>query len=232
MSSEKSPYSILFVEDEEDIRKKYIMYIQKQFEEVYEAKDGEEAYKIEKTKKPSIMIIDINLPKLNGLELLKKIRENDHTTKAIMLTAYSDTQYLLSAAELKLTKYLVKPINRAELKEALNLVVEELEKFNTVSKKILNLNENYYWDLDKSELYQNQQLLPLTKNETKIAEMLFQNINKTMNYDQIIYYVWEDSFADIDFIKSLKATINNLRKKLPIDTIKNVFGIGYRIDLL
>lgn len=204
--------------------------MKKWFNEVYEAKDGEEALNIYKMKKPTIMIIDINIPKISGLELLRQIRQSDHTTKAIMLTAHSDKDYLLSAAELKLTKYLVKPISRLELKEALKLTLDELENFNIVSKKIVYLQKDYYWNLETSELYHEDVLILLTKNEQKIAEVLFNNINKTVNYDEIIYYVWEDSF-EIDFIKTLKATISNLRKKLPDNTIKNIFGIGYRVEI-
>ncbi len=231
MNNKKQPYKILFVEDEEEIRKKYVQYLQNWFNEVFEAKDGEEAYQIYKEKKPSIIIADINLPKLSGLELLQRIRGKDHTTKAIILTAYSDTEYLLSAMELKLTKYLVKPVTRNELKEAIRSVLEEFKNFDTVSKKIVNLKENYYWNLDTNELYKEGQLVILTKNETKIARILFKNINKTVNYNEIIYHVWEEDFKEIDYIKTLKSTMNYLRKKLPKDTIKNVFGIGYRVEI-
>ncbi|WP_419764419.1 MAG: response regulator transcription factor [Arcobacter sp.] len=229
-SNEKRNYSVLFVEDEDEIRLKYLKHIEKLFETVYEAKDGEEAYKIYLDKKPNIMIIDINLPKLNGIELLQKIRKKDYTTKAIMLTAYSSKEYLLSATELMLTKYLVKPITRIELKDALTLVIKELDKFDIIEKKTIYLKENYYWNLENNELYNAEnQLVPLTQNETKISEILFNNINRTMTFDDIIFYVWEDSFNK-DFESNLKTTIKNLRKKLPKDTIKNIFGIGYRVE--
>lgn len=66
------PYKILFVEDEKVTRENYVMYLKMHFQEVYEAEDGEKAYELYKEKHPDIMIIDINIPKLNGLELLKK----------------------------------------------------------------------------------------------------------------------------------------------------------------
>ncbi len=120
------PYKILFVEDEEATRKNYVTYLKMLFSEVYEAKDGEEAYQLYKEQKPDIMILDVNIPKLNGLELLEKIRENDYTTKAIMFTAHSDQSFLLKAVSLQLTKYLVKPVSRKELKEALDFAISEL----------------------------------------------------------------------------------------------------------
>ncbi len=128
------PYKILFVEDEKATRENYVLYLKMLFNEVYEAKDGEEAYQLYKDKKPDIMIIDINIPKLNGLELLKKIRVNDYSTKAIMLTAHSEQKFLLKAVSLQVTRYLVKPVSRKELKEALNASLNELLKNNSTSK--------------------------------------------------------------------------------------------------
>ena len=110
------PYKILFVEDDQVIRENYVTYLKMFFSEVFEAEDGEKAYELYKLKKPDIMIIDINIPKLNGLDLLERIRENDYSTKAIMLTAHSDKSFLLKAVGLKLTRYLVKPVSRKDLK--------------------------------------------------------------------------------------------------------------------
>jgi YesN/AraC family two-component response regulator len=119
MDNEKSLYNILFIEDEVTIRENYVRFLQRYFQNVYEANDGEEALSIYNKEKIDIMIIDINLPKLNGIDFLKIVRKNDHTVKAIMLTANSDVDTLLSAIDLKLSQYLVKPITRDELKTAL-----------------------------------------------------------------------------------------------------------------
>ena len=122
------PFSILFVEDEKAIRDNYTQYLRMFFNEVYEADDGEKAYQLYNEKKPDIIILDLNIPKLNGLEILKKIRENDSTTKVIIITAHTDKKLLLEATTLQLTKYLVKPVNRKALKEALDLCINKLSK--------------------------------------------------------------------------------------------------------
>ncbi len=220
-------YDILFVEDEKAIKDNYVRYLKKYFSNVYEAENGEEAYKIYKEKKPHILIVDINIPKLNGIDLLKRIREHDHTTKAIMLTAHSDTSYLLAAAELKLTKYLVKPISRDELKNALTLVLQELSNFDVLSKKFLNLSEGFYWNYDLTELFDSNGSVLLTNKERKILDVLFSGLNKTFLYDDIIIEVWYS--YDDDKLDAHKTIIKNLRKKLPKDTITNVYGIGYKI---
>lgn len=227
MNEVKNLYNILFVEDEKATRDNYVRYLKRYFLDVYEADNGEDAYKIYKEKKPHILIVDINIPKLNGIELLKKIRKDDHTTKAIILSAHSQTNYLLEAAELKLTKYLVKPISREELKSALNLVLKELCNFNVSAKKVLYLKENFYWDFDSKELFSSATSILLTNKEKKILSILISNLNRTFTYDEIIVKVWY-SYEE-DKIDALKTIIKNLRKKLPRDTIKNIYGIGYRL---
>lgn len=227
MNETVNSHSILFVEDEELIRKNYVSYLKRYYQNVYEASDGEEAYEVYKIKKPDILIVDINLPKLSGLELLSKIRESDFNTKAIVLTAHSDMNYLLKAAELKLTKYLIKPVDRIQLKEALNLVNLEIDKFEIKSKKTIIFSNDYNWNYDYKELFFNNKTIELTPQEKKILELFFENINKTLSYDSIALKVWNEyEFYKID---ALKTTIKNLRRKLPKGLIVNIYGIGYKL---
>ncbi|MDY0121822.1 MAG: response regulator transcription factor [Sulfurimonas sp.] len=228
-SIDEKSFDILFVEDEEAIRQNYVRYLKRHFHEVYEAADGLRAYEIYQQKKPHILIVDINLPKMNGLELVRKIRQKDHGTKVIMLTAHSDTSYLLEATELKLTKYLVKPVTRDELSGALKLAIRELSHFEVASKLHIILRDSFVWDCDRKELlYKNTEVV-LTNKERKVLALLLSNPNATFSYDDIIFDVWYDTSEDR--IDALKTIIKNLRKKLPKDSIKNVFGVGYKIEL-
>ncbi len=228
MSNRVKKFDILFVEDEEAIRKNYVQYLKRYFANVYEAEDGQKAYQIYKEKKPHILIVDLNIPKQNGLELLAKIRESDHSVKAIMLTAHTEQKYLLEATSLKLTKYLVKPVNRTSLKNALDLAISELSNFDVVSKEVLILKESYFWDFTTQELLQEDEPILLTNKERKTLSLLFENTNKTLTYEDIIMEVWyENEYEKID---ALKTIIKNLRKKLPTDTIQNVFGVGYKVE--
>ena len=220
-------YSILFIEDELDIRKNYIRYLKRHYKDVYEAADGQSGLELYKQKKPDILIIDINLPKMSGIEMLKEVRKTDHTTRAIMLTAHSEVDILLQATELKLTKYLLKPISREELKEALLLAINEKESFQTASSQITNLKEGYSWNHDKKELYLNLKHIKTTPIEKKILELLFSKPNATCSSDDILIYVW-DTFEDDKQI-ALKNAIRKLRLKLPKDTILNSYGEGFKL---
>ena len=227
MDSKQQPYSILFIEDEKEIRDNYTRYLKRHFMNVYEAIDGEEGYEIYKNKKPEIMILDINLPKINGLELLRKIRLTDQSVKVIMLTAYSDTKYLLDAVELKLVKYLVKPITRKDLKLALDIAVKEFSSFNVVQKKIITLKSGYNWDCEQEVFFNQGVEISLTNKEKKIVTLLFSKPGQVFTYDDIIAEVWDS--IEGDKLDPLKTLIKNIRKKLPKDTINNVFGVGYKI---
>ncbi len=224
----QQPYSILFIEDEDDTRENYVKYLKKYFINVYEARDGEQALKIYKDKKPDILIIDINLPKISGIELLQIIRKKDHTTKALMLTAHTTTDFLLKASELKLTKYLIKPITRDELKEALNLTIEELNKFNTISKNILILKENYRWDYKQKKLLNDNIEVNLTIQEIKILDLFFNNLNINLSYEDIILHIWNN--FENNKLDSVKTAIKKLRKKIPENIISNIYGFGYKIE--
>jgi len=221
------PYKILFVEDEKATRENYVTYLKMLFKEVYEDEDGEQAYQIYKDEKPDIMIIDINIPKLNGLELLKRIRENDHTTKALMLTAHTDKAFLLEAISLKLTQYLVKTVSRKDLKNALNLTIKELTTYEISPLKKIDLSDNFCWDIEKMELSRFGAPIELTSNERKFLSLMFSKNNKTFTYDEIYDHFWEeDNFNS----NSLKNMVKRLRKKLPEDTILNQFNEGYKIN--
>ena len=219
-------YNILFVEDEKEIRDNYTKYLKRHFTNVYEAVDGEDGYRVYKDKNPEIMIVDINLPKLNGIDLVKKIRENDQIVKLIMLTAYSDVHFLLQASELKLVKYLVKPITRNELKDALDLAVNEFSKFEVIPKDLLSLKDGFTWNYQSGTVFNEKGDVYLTQKEKQIVALLFSNPNYVFTYDDIIVEVWGD-FQE-DKLDPLKTLVKNIRKKLPSETIKNVFGVGYK----
>jgi len=229
MNTDKLQYSLLYVEDDKDVRENYVAYLRRFYENVYEAENAEDAYAIYKEKKPNILVIDINLPAKSGIELLQDIRQFDYTTKAIMLTAMSDVDTLVSATELKLTKYLIKPISRDELKSVLELAVHEIINFTTYANRIIHMQGSYYWDQDKEKLIFEGKEIFLTRKERELLSLLFSHVNSVVKSEDIIYELWYDD--DSSKASSLKTLVKTLRKKLPDNFIKNVFGIGYKIEV-
>ncbi len=225
--TQKKPYSILLVEDEKKIRDNYVRYLKKYFNDVYEAEDGEVAYSLYLKYRPEILILDIHIPSLDGLALLSRIRQTDHKTRCIMLTAYSDTESLLKATELNLTKYLLKPVSRTLLRDTLDLAIKELKTFLVTSTEIYLLKEEYSWDYQESRLFQNDNEVSLTMQERELLILFFNNISLNVSYETIIYHLWDDYTQEK--VNAVKTLIKVLRKKLPPETILNIYGFGYRI---
>ena len=144
-------HTILYAEDEEQTRLNYTNYLNRFFKEVYSVSNGEEALKQYEKNRPDILLLDINMPKINGLEVAKSIRQKDKKTRIIILTAHLEQDKLLFAAELNLTKYLPKPISRSELKNALNDAVSQLQELNEDLDLII-LEEGYVWNKKSKKL--------------------------------------------------------------------------------
>jgi len=114
-----SNYRVLYAEDEVGVSKNVYELLSLLFQEVYLANDGEEAYELFFKHQPDLVITDIKMPRLSGIELAKKIRENDDKAHIIIITAYTEVDFMLEAIELSLLRYIVKPITESKLFDAL-----------------------------------------------------------------------------------------------------------------
>ena len=213
---------ILFVEDEDNIRIIAPSYLKRLFDEVYEAKDAFEAFEIIEYKKPHIIITDINMPKINGLEMIKKIREKGLDTNIIVLSAFTQTNYLLEAIELRLEKYLVKPIRHETIFPILSDCVNKIKN----SKNIKYFSKDCYFDLSNKILYKNENIEKLSIKEVDLLSLLCENSDRLVDYDTIQSIVWNDDFMSEG---ALRTVARKLRKKLPKDCLYNFSKIGYKI---
>ncbi len=218
-------YTILYIEDDEGVRTVNSRFLNRMFNELYEAKDGEEGLALYKKYHPDIILTDIKMPKIDGITLSKKIRKLDQTTKIIISTAFSDKDYLMEAIELRLEKYIIKPLTSRNLIPALTKAVEDLEKEKDV--KIV-LAENFYFDNSTSLFYLNEEVLELNKKELLFLKLLVLNKNRVVSYEEIEQFVWEDEYMSLN---SLRTTIGFLRKKIPFNCIKNISNMGYKLKL-
>jgi DNA-binding response OmpR family regulator len=217
-------YTILYAEDETIIRLNLNRFFEKNFKKVLLAKDGEEALELIDKHNPQILVLDIEMPYYTGLEVAKIVRQYNKEIPIVMVTAHSDTSTLLKAIELNLNSYLIKPITQSKLYELLY----KLQKyFDEKSHKRLYLSENNYWDCSKELLYNKNSLIELSVKEKKLLALFANNLNQNIYYEDIMAYVWEEKFDEEISIASIKNIVSNLRKKLPKDSLKNIYGKGY-----
>ncbi|XOB62742.1 response regulator transcription factor [Campylobacterota bacterium DY0563] len=215
---------ILYVEDEEFIRKNAVSYLNRLFDNVLEASNAFEAMQIIDNEKPHVVITDIKMPKLNGLDMVRKIRENDKKTQFIVLSAYTDTKFLLDAIDLGLIKYLTKPIRHETIFPLLLNCAKSIFK-NPCNIKILC--ENCTFDKELELLKVDEKFVKLTRNEQLFLKLLCENSPAAVSYNQLQNYIWKDEYMSENAIRLL---VRDLRKKLPQNIIKNISKIGYKID--
>ncbi|KAB7886511.1 response regulator transcription factor [Poseidonibacter ostreae] len=215
--------TLLYAEDEVGIRENIADSLRYYVKEVYEANDGEEGYELYLEKTPDIILSDIHMPNVNGIEFIKKVRQIDKNIPVVMITAHTDKEYLLEAVELHMEKYIVKPLDLDELFESLDKCITLLDSNRKV---ILKVDKDYVYDYDLKELKYKDESIILNKKEMTFLEVLISNQNRIVNYEELQDKVWGD---DIMTDSALRSLVRNLRKKLPTDLLFNLSGVGYRL---
>ncbi len=223
MENNYTNLTILYVDDDDVIRNNAVEYLVHEVKEVFSAKNGLEALEVYEAKKPDIIITDIKMPKLNGLEMAKHIRKKDKQIPIIVVTAFIDTSYLLQAVELQLIKYIIKPIRSKTLKDALNLVLEHLNTNSTLS-----LGENIFYDKLNKTLLVHNTFVKLTNKELQLLDLLAKYHHRVVTYDEIANTIWYDDVMSKD---ALRALIRTLRIKIQKEFLENVSGFGYRLKV-
>lgn len=222
--------TLLYAEDDPQSRNNYAFVLEEYFSKVYIAEDGREALHLYHEKKPDILLLDISMPFIDGLEVAKTVRKENREIPIIMLTAHSEKDILLRALDLKLEKYLLKPINEVKLKEIMLKVIGEREK-----KDVMLLREKLLWHKENTYLTYDEEEIKLTKKEHKLIILLLRSPGKYFMPDTLIINVWDDEIPDDSHDNKLHQLIYRLNKKIntvsksDIQLIENSYTFGYRI---
>lgn len=215
-------FKVLLVEDEENIAKLLKDAIGDYFFSFTIAKDGKEGIDKFKRIKPDIIITDIMMPKIDGLEMTKKIKEFDEDVPVIVLSAFSEKQRLLKAIDLGVTKYFIKPFDPDEV---LTYLIQLCSKLD--NQKIFNLSDNLYYDRNKDNLFEDGKIVNLTKREKEFLHILIKNHPNIVTVEKIKEILWEDEEATDE---RLRTFIKRFRAKTAKSLIKNISGQGYLIS--
>lgn len=214
---------ILVVEDDKVIREGICEYLSEFGYEMYEAEDGRKALDIFKDKDINLIILDIQIPLLNGLEVLKEVRK-ESKIPILMLTAFSDEEYKISAFSSLADGYIEKPFSLPVLKVRIDSLIKryykEVEKF---IYKDLEVNFSSYTAKVKDEF------IDVNAKELEILKYLLENEGHVLTRNQIIDNVWKET-EDIPFDRVIDVYIKELRKKLRLDCIITIRNVGYKLE--
>lgn len=220
-----SNLKIIYVEDDDAIRNYICEFFKRFHTEIYCTSSAEEGLDLYKEHNPDIVITDINLPGISGIEMITQIRNSDKFTRAIVTTAYTNPEFTLQAIELSITRYLVKPLTSNNLLPAIQKAVEEL---NNISNHYLNisLGKGFSFNIKSDQLFQYDNEIELRKKELDLLKYFILNENQTVTYSMLENNIWEDQIMTND---AVRGQIRNLRKKIYPEIVKNISGVGYKI---
>ncbi|WP_198305802.1 response regulator transcription factor [Arcobacter vandammei] len=214
---------ILIVEDENKLAQLIKISIKELFFKVGIAKDGEEGLKKFHSFKPDIIISDITMPNLDGLEMCKRIREISNIP-IIILSAYSQQERLLKAIDIGVSKYFIKPFDIENFIEYL----KELSNKIDLEKRFI-LKDGFIFMKKSISLYKDDILINLTKREREFINLLILNKNELVNLNSIKNLLWtEEKISD----ERVRTFIKRLRVKTSKELIENISSQGYMISVL
>ena len=225
--------TILVVEDEPDIRK-LVQYnlVQERFK-VLEAEDGEQALKILQRDKPSLVILDLMLPGLSGLELCKILRERPQTAQLpiLMLTAKAGEADKVIGLEMGADDYLVKPFSPREMVARVRAILRRSEALTAAEAAPLYAKGPLRIDFSTYEVFVRGKTVKLTLKEFELLRFLVQNPSRVLSRDQLLDRVWGgETFVtprtvDVHIRRLRKAIEKDDRKPQWILTLR---GVGYK----
>jgi len=215
--------TILLAEDEKKLSELMKDAIGEYFQEFIVVKDGIKALEAYKIHKPNIVITDILMPKLNGLELLKQLREENEKIPIIILSAHSDTSKLLQAIDYGVSKYFIKPLDPDELLDYILTLVPKLEQ-----NHLIKLIDNFSYNKTKKQLFLKQELVSLTKRELDFFTLLLERKEYLADNQLIKKTLWKD---EVVHNERLRTFIRRLRNKTSKTLIKNNSSLGYSLTL-
>lgn len=229
---------VLVVDDEQSIVTLLQYNLEQAGYEVTTAMDGEEGKRKAETESPDIIVLDLMLPKLDGMEVCKQLRQEKIMTPIIMLTAKDEELDKILGLELGADDYMVKPFSPREVIARVKAILRRSQaQSDGVDESATGsgpIEVGYIKiDPDKYEAYYKETLLELTLKEFELLLYLAQNKNRVLTRDQLLSAVWNYDFAGDTRIVDVH--ISHLREKIEEKTkkpvyIKTIRGLGYKLE--
>lgn len=220
---------ILIVEDEIAIREMLTFSLMKEGYKVSQAGNGLEALEILDNETPDLLIVDWGMPKMNGMDLIERIRANDVLADVpiIMLTARTEENDKIQGLETGVDDYITKPLSIRELLARMKALLRRaggFSKENVIGAGRIKIN------LDSHQIFIDDSELSLSNTEYNLLKLFIKNPNRTLSREKILNHVWgRSSYVEL---RTVDVHVLRLRKALKVfkvdDYIKTIRGVGYK----
>ncbi|HIP41033.1 MAG TPA: response regulator transcription factor [Campylobacterales bacterium] len=184
--------------------------------------NGIEAENLLFEEKFDLLLLDVNVPLLNGFELLKSLRDSGNETPAIFITSMNSSKDVLEGFELGANDYLKKPFEMIELKARIDNIKRH---FKIDDERLIQISENISYDFSKYILHINSEEVTLSRKEGEFLSYFLHNRTKVISNDELMVNVW--SYDTAPTSATIRTYIKNLRRYLGEEMITTIRGVGY-----
>lgn len=218
-------YNVLIADDEKEIISVLRLFLEKEGINVYEAYDGEMAFMIVKNYDIDLAVLDIMMPRMNGFEVLKKIRQ-DMDIPVMILSARVQLGDRVLGLDLGADDYITKPFEPLEVAARVRAHLRRSDKKSAASEKLITYRDMTL-DMSRCTLSVGGNAVDLTKTELLMMELFLSSPGRVFTRDQLCAHCWEDGFVDDN---TIRVAVSRLRDKTGSDRIKTIRGLGYRLE--
>lgn len=212
---------VLILEDNELLLETLEDFLENEGFEIDLAKDGEEALRLIYNNSYSLYLLDIKVPLVNGIELLKELREYGDETPAIFITSSTDKESITNGYKVGCDEYIKKPFDLDELLMRIKAVLKRVEP-----QESIKIDENYSYNIKRKRLFKGNQEVKINLKDLQLLELLLKNRGEVVTKEMIKDELWRNE--DVVSSGALRVYINNLKKIFGKDAIENIRGLGYR----
>jgi len=232
MKEKKSGYRILIADDDTNVHQSLGVYFRREGYQAIAAYDGEEAVRVARQQKPDLVLLDIMMPKMDGLDVCRELRKTGNLP-IIMLSAKSEEFDKLLGLELGADDYITKPFSPREVIARIKAVLRRLSENKEISKATHLTVSNLDIDLNAYLIRLNGQNVPCTPKEIEILWTLASNPGMVFSREHLLQSIWGYDF--LGDTRAVDSHIKRIRAKLCSDDnpwdIKTVWGVGYRFEV-
>ena len=218
------PLCALYVEDNEEVRRQTAKILKLFFHQVIDCGDGRDGIDKFKASKAGIVFTDINMPGINGLEMLERIKQIDPSVKTVIFSAYDESKFFTKAISIGVDGYILKPFTTEDLLSVLEKITQSIEM---KPGKFAYLSGDFVWDKQSLTLSKAGEIIKLTKNETSLLQLLLSSSRRIASGLEIENELFED-YGEYDD-KRVRNIISRFHRKIGYKLIENIYSQGYRI---
>ena len=219
--------NILFLEDDIILNELISEYLIELSYSVDICFDGYDAQNKAYSKKYDLLLLDVNVPNINGFDILKDLRANKNNTPAIFITSMYEIKDMQKGFESGGDDYIKKPFQLEEL----GLRIDNIKRiYNIENRDIITISKDIQFDLQKNHLIKKEQIIHISNKESKILEYFINKIGKVISIEEICSNIW--GYDNRPSSATIRTYIKTLRVHLGEEFITNIKGVGYCFNKL